>query len=243
MGTGRYSSKHTSALPKGVRDITKDTENMKVKSFRQLSIDDAANTYNDAKMTVNDSSISRDLTNNGLNDTALQFLVNKLDMHEPGVVLPDRDFDKQAKTEALDGVLLYRGSSERAIQNIMYGDKMYIGEGIHGDGIYLSTNKGTAREYAGWSSKPDTVTMYIDKSLANVVKEDTLRRMLSSEPAHIRTSFRGDTGLSAYGIYKGYNVIWVPGGNGSTPYSSGGEDYYVPLTRRVLVMREHSKIK
>jgi hypothetical protein len=245
MGGGEYKRKHTSALPKGVRDVTSSAENLKVKAFRQLSVDDAAKEYSAAYTAVKDAGVRYDLNTQGMNSTALQYLVNKLDMHEPGVVLPDRDFDKQARTEALGGVVLYRGSSERAIQNIMYGDKMYIGEGIHGDGLYITTSKSTAKSYSYGTNA--TVTMYIDKSMAKVVKEHTLRNMLAAEPQHIQSSFRGNTGLSAYGLYKGYNVIHVPGGNGGTynAYSKGkgGEDYYVPLTRRVLIMREHSKVK
>ena len=250
MGTGRYGAKHSSKLgglsSKTVKDTTASTENMRVKSFRQLSTDDAAKAYLDARTAVGSIDVRQELASNGLNDTALQHLVNNLDMHEPGVVLPDRDFDRQAKTEALGGVVLYRGATDIAIQNIMYGDKMYIGEGIHGDGIYFSTSKSTAKQYA-WGGTNATVTAYIDKSMANVVKESTLRRMLAAEPYHIQNSFRGNTGLSAYGIYKGYNVIHVPGGNGSTyneyRRGKGGEDYYVPLTRKVLIMREHSKVK
>lgn len=240
MGTGR------SGIPKGVRNttnkVTSNAVNAKVKSFRQLSAEDAAKVYMDARNALRSGTAANELTNNGMNDTALQYLVHNLGMHEPGAVLPDRDFDTQAKTEALDGVVLYRGADKRAIDNIMYGEKMYIGEGIHGDGIYLSTSPLTAKSYGRY-----TVTAYIDKSLANVVKEGALRKMLAAEPISIRDSFRGNTGLSAYALYKGYNVIHVPGGNGGTGYAyrhgHGGEDYYVPLTRRVLIMREHSKAK
>lgn len=242
MGTGRYGSKHTSALPEGVRERVPDSSNKKVKSFRQLSAEAAAKEYDAAYKAMRSHDIRTDFMDKGMNSTALQYLVNKLGMHEPGAVLPDKDFDRQAKTEALDGVVLYRGSSDRAIQNIMYGDKMYIGEGIHGDGLYLTTSTRTAKSYS-YGGPNSTVTMYIDKSLANVVKESTLRNMLSKEPANVRNSFMGNGGLAAYGIYKGYNVIHAPGGNGATPHKNGGEDYYVPLTRRVLIMREHSKIK
>ena len=240
MGTGR------SGLPKGLKNttnkVTSSVPNAKVKSFRQLSAEDAAKTYMDARNATRTVSTLNDLRRQGMNNTALQYLVHSLGMHEPGVVLPNSDFDRQAKTEALGGVVLYRGASQRAIDNIMYGEKMYIGEGIHGDGIYFSTSPYTAKSYGR-----STVTAYIDKSLANVVKEGALRKMLAAEPISVRDSFRGDSGLSAYAIYKGYNVIHVPGGNGGTGYAyrqgHGGEDYYVPLTRRVLIMREHSKVK
>ena len=250
MGTGRYGAKHSSKLgglsSKTTRDITASTENAKVKSFRQLSASDAAKLFTDANNAVQAMEIRQELARQGLNNTALQYLVNRLDMHEPGVVLPDSDFDRQAKIEALNGVLLYRGATDIAIQNIMYGDKMYIGEGIHGDGIYFSTSKRTAKDYA-WGGTNSTVTAYIDKSVARVITENQLRSMLRSESADVQYTFRGNAGFSTYALYKGYNVIHVPGGNSGT-YSEyvrgkGGEDYYVPLTRRVLIMREHSKVK
>ena len=125
----------------------------------------------------------------------------------------------------------------------MYGKRGYIGDGVHGNGIYFSTSQYTAMSYG-----PSQATAFIDKNLARVVKESTLRNMFDHEPASVRQSFSGSdymSGISSYALYKGYNVIVAPGGNGrqsvrqyGTKY---GVDYYVPLTREVLVIREHNR--
>ena len=191
-----------------------------------------------AGLSWDDLRTNQSLMDEGLNTTGLQRLTDYLDMHEQGVVLPDADFDKQAKSAALNGVLLHRGATQAAIDNLMYGDKMYIGDGIHGNGIYLSTYAGTAMSYGEVRT-----TAYIDKGLAKVITENKLRDMFYALPQDVRRYFGRDTddAISMFAIYKGYNVIHVPGGNGYRSHSRGGEDYYVPLTRKVLVFREHFK--
>ena len=122
----------------------------------------------------------------------------------------------------------------------MYGELAYIGDGIHGDGLYFSTSAKTAHDYG-----VSQTTAYIDKGLAKIINEDRLSNMLQRESYEIQNLFRGESGLSAYALYKGYNVIHAPGGNGYHSVSQfgiyNGVDYYVPLTREVLVFREHNR--
>ena len=179
---------------------------------------------------------SNELRDAGLNDSGLQRVILAMNLAGPGRTVADADFDAAVKDAALNGVVLYRGSSRVAIDNLVNGDVGYIGDGIHGDGIYFSTQIRTARSYGG-----TRVTAFIDKGLANVVSEDKLYRMLNNESHDVQRQFSGDSGLSSYALYKGYNVIHVPGGNGSRSHKYGGEDFYVPLTRGVLVFREHTK--
>lgn len=232
MGTGK------SELRKGIKNITAKVRKtkLKVKSWRNLSAKDAAQHYSDLYKAMS----SDELYTLGLNDNGLQRLVHDLDMHSPGVVLPDSDYDAQVDSCALNGVELYRGANQRAIDSIMYGDLSYMGDGIHGDGLYFSTSAKTAQDYGVVQT-----TAYIDKNLARVIKEDSLYRMLDREPIEVRRLFRGDSGLSAYAIYKGYNVIHAPGGNGSRSVAlygtKNGVDYYVPLTREILVFRKHNR--
>ena len=238
MGNGRHSG-----LPRGVRDTTDRnkpwTDNMRVKSYASMSNEDAANYYKGVRLSYEDS------TKFGLNfGQKFQALVHDLGLHDKPIVLTDADYDRQMKTEALDGIELYRGvTNKAAVESLMFSDYTYEGDGIHGDGLYFSTQQRTAIEYG-----KNRMTAYIDKTLARPVTESTLRSMLRNESHEVQWAFSGDSGLSAYAIKKGYNVIHVPGGN-SGEYRSiakrgktSGEDYYVPLVRNVLVFREHSRI-
>lgn len=234
-------NKARSGLPRGIKE-RKSPESLRVaslESFRKLDSSEAANFYESNLQNVTYQTLEKlGLNTNGL--SKLQYTMNAT--KEAGIVLPDNDFDSQINSAAYDGLVLYRGSTKAAIDNLMYGEQGYIGDGIHGDGIYLSTNINTANSYGSHQ-----VTAYIDKGLAKVVTEIQLDKMLVNEPVNVRNIFRhSNSGRSAYALYKGYNVIRVEGGNHGT-YSSirvkgaSGEDYFVPLTRKVLVFREHHK--
>lgn len=234
-------NKARSGLPRGIKE-RKSSESLRVtslESYRQLNTSDAADFYESNLQSVAYRTLEElGLNTNGL--SKLQYAMNAT--KESGVVLRDDDFDNQVNSAAYDGLVLYRGSTKAAIDNLMYGEHGYLGDGIHGDGIYFSTNINTANSYGS-----NQVTAYIDKGLAKVVTESQLDRMLSNESIRVKNIFRHtDSGRSAYAIYKGYNVIRVEGGNygtGRSIRSKGayGEDYLVPLTRKVLVFREHHK--
>lgn len=236
MGNGRKSG-----LAVGVKNTTErvpGNSQVNYEKFRSMGIDDAAQYYSNTFSDISDE----DLTNLGLNTNGLSRLAYQLQAtRDAGITLTDADFDAQIKSAAFDGLALYRGSTQAAINNLMNGEHGYLGNGIHGDGIYFSTDPHTANTYGG-----SRVTAYLDKGLAKVVSEDRLYDMLGNESPDVRHAFRGDSGFSAYAIYKGYNVIRADGGNNGYGWSiaargSSGEDYFVPLTREVLVFREHYK--
>lgn len=211
--------------------------------FRAMDIDSASDL---ATAAARDSSSRYDYYEaNGMNaNNQLQGLVEQLGYHGKPVVLPDADYDSQWAANALDGVQIFRGVSggrgDQYQQQFLYGDKTFISDGIHGEGIYFSTRKRTAGGgYSSGDRATHTLTGFIDKSKAKVVTESDIRRQLNAESPKVRRAF---TELGAYALYKGYNVIHVPGGNGSTPQSRGGEDYYLPLTRDIMVMREHTLV-
>ena len=237
MGNGR------SKLSKSVKSSQTTTTNIagttRYKEYTASSVEDAANYY------ANVERISpEDATRFGLNGSQhFQTLVHALGLHDKPIVLTDADYDRQVQTEALDGVELYRGvGTQRSVNSTMFSNYTYIGDGIHGDGLYFSTSIATAYGYGG-----ATMTGYIDKTMARPIKESSLRAMLGKESSTVRATFRGDSGLSAYALYKGYNVIHVPGGNAGSGYSvqargrTSGEDYYVPLIRDIIVFREHTR--
>ena len=234
-------NKAQSGLQRGIkgRKSSGDLQITSLENYRQLNTQDAANFYESNLQSVAYKTLEElGLNTNGL--SKLQYAMNAT--KESGVVLRDGDFDNQVNSAAYDGLILYRGSTRAAIDNLMYGEHGYLGDGVHGDGIYFSTRINTANSYGSAQA-----TAYIDKGLAKVVTEIQLDKMLMSEPVNVRNVFRySNSGRSAYALYKGYNVIRVEGGNHGT-YSSirvkgdSGEDYFVPLTRKVLVFREHHK--
>lgn len=248
MGNGRHSG-----LPKGLRrddyyvigeyTVTVSSNDSKqYAEWKQKLIQDALQDYD----ALQDEYSNEFLVNNGLNTTRLQRAVLRFGLGGPGRIAPNADFDKSVSAAALDGVVLHRGSTTEAIDNLVSGELPYIGDGVHGNGIYFSTRLDTARQYANWANGT-YVTAFIDKNLARPVTEDRLYAMLDKEPPAVRERYYGDDYLSGYALYKGYNVIHVPGGNSGPNYSvsargkTRGEDYYVPLTREILVFREHAK--
>lgn len=226
------------------------TDNQDLDSWRAMSNSDAAQYAYDAYDEFNQQS-SSDIQQQGMNPrNHLQALVEKLNLHDKPVVLSDADYDNQWKANALNGVEIYRGVGYRTDdmyqQQFLYGDKTFISDGIHGEGIYFATSSNYAASYAG---KPEinTVTGFIDKSKANVVTEDAISTMFLNEPRNVRNNF---TNIGAYALYKGYNVIHVPGGNMGSNYSygkgrqsQGYGDFYMPLTRGVMVVREHTRLR
>jgi hypothetical protein len=181
--------------------------------------------------------------------------------------LDNKTYDKSVKDNALGGVSLFRGVTARGgmtaadiVKQTMFDDKNIIGMGIHGNGIYLTTNLTYAKKYAG---QDGLMQGYIDKSKAVTITEGDLRTMAANDPVASKfgitpnIAYRGETDkLAQYAIHKGYNVIHVPGGNGgghnAKPGDFGtfrinsngtklGEDYYVPLQKSVMVWREHAR--
>lgn len=174
---------------------------------------------------------------NGSNPT--QRLVEELDMNQKPVVVDDDTFNKLAKAQ--NAVVLYRGvtdngtlSGKDIANQTMYGDKTYVGDGIHGNGLYFSTDQRTAKSYARYGNSGAVMKAMIDPSKARVIDEDTLLRMWGNE-VRPNSTYRDIANLA---IKKGYNVIHAPGGNGSTPYNKKtgrGEDFYIPIDRSALI--------
>lgn len=224
---------------------TTDNTNTALDDFRKSSVADAAKFAVDAYQDT--KSHSSTYTKQGMNpQNTLQGVVEKLGLHGKPVVLSDADYDKQWKANALDGVQVYRGlgsdyMGDKYQQQFLYGDKTFISDGIHGEGIYMSTRRHEAANYASGNKSKTTVTGFIDKSKAKVITESALKSALAKESPSVRSAFKE---LGAYALYLGYNVVHCPGGNLGSPYThgNGGSDFYLPLTRDILVMREHTTI-
>ena len=222
--------------------------NKALKNYQKMNVDDLYN------LTLNLKSINRDdLYKQGLNgDNPVQRLVDKLNLHDKPVVLDDDAFDKMVKDNNM--IEIYRGvwgngkaNADDVRNQTMYGDKTYIGDGIHGDGIYFSTAQYTAKSYG-----PTRMTAVINPNKAKIITESKLQSMYYNDPVvkkyqndYMDTPFRN---ISQYALYKGYNVIQAVGGNGSSNFNAYnkktglGEDFYIPLDRSTLIFRKNSKI-
>ena len=100
-----------------------------------------------------------------------------------------------------------------------------IGGGVYGDGHYFDTTRRGSVVY-GHTRGDVTKTAVMKAKLnsnAKVVRESTLQRMLSNEPKALQRAIKtpnsrvshyrsSDNNLSAYALYKGFNVIEVGGG-------------------------------
>lgn len=185
-----------------------------------------------------------DLIRKEVNDDQLnkysqyQKFVNELNLHDEPIVLDNNSFDKSIEENALDGVVLYRGvghQNDTAVtDSIKWGSKFYVGNGIYGDGMYLSNYFGTARSYGNsfeinrGELEKSLLTAYIDKRKARAIDVDTLRDMMWKEIGFI------DEGTAPmYAMKKGYNVIVANQGS--------RENYYIALTRESLVFRENAR--
>ena len=231
-----------------------ESTNPKLEAFRSMSFEEADKFTKDA---YDDTTRNyRQYMQSGMNTAnTLQGLVENLNLHDKPVVLSDADYDRQMQANALDGVELYRGlglsANGKYQQQFLFGDKTYIGDGVHGEGIYMTTSQQYAYGYASMTNADKTtLTGFIDKSKARVITEPEVKRMMQEDKNLKRlTSGFSLQDTAAYALYKGYNVIHVPGGNSGNQNSvqvrgiERGNDFYLPLTRGVLVMREHTRMK
>lgn len=226
------------SVGRAVEQQTQEQTNTAYDNFRNMDTTNAGN-YVDSLGYSDNPALNQ--------SNRLQTLTDTLGLHDKPRVMDDASFDATAKTDALDGVVLHRGigyqSDDRVLNSIKYGDLTYQGDGIHGNGTYLTTKKSYARQYAGLDAKNTSFSAYIDKNRARVITESSLRAKFAALPATVQRQFShydSEDGISMFALHQGYNVISVPGGNGHKSYNG---DFYVPLTRDVLVIRDHTLLK
>lgn len=132
----------------------------------------------------------------------------------------------QVTFNSLPGETIYRTVNSNATDTAldvcgrtMMSDVSTIGEGRMGDGFYFHTSLSSSQGFYGNTRNniQKTATMSAKlNSNAKVVSESRLNQMLSSEKPAVRSAVRGmrsggswsgDSGLMAYALYKGYNVV------------------------------------
>lgn len=128
--------------------------------------------------------------------------------------------------KSMPGKALYRTVNQTGSQSAveicgrtMTSDVTTIGEGVMGDGFYFANNLSTSQAGYGRTRGNITKTATMQVKLnqnARVVNNVTLHSMLAGESRTVRDAVRGmtsggswvgDSGLMAYALRKGYNVV------------------------------------
>lgn len=219
--------------------------NSKLSDYRRMSVEELDRL--DSKLFEMNKQKLRD---EGLNaESGYQKLVYELGLNDKPKVLPAEEFDKLSKgqtliyrgvrdVETLDSNLNINVLTAKEIHDQMkYGDKMYVGNGSFGDGLYFTDSKGTAKNY-GRNNIKNVVTAFIDSSKIKSIQFDKLSQIRQEcyskqfEPGSKKVSGLFSD-ISSFALYKGYNVIIADGGF--------GESYYNVLDRSILVIREEEE--
>ena len=229
----------------------KTTTSTSLQSYRGMSVEDAADfVFNTPKNT--DPELN--------SHEKYQDLVNALNLHGKPVVVDDTTFDREYKEKGLDGIALYRGLGNQddtsVMDSVKFGDKFYAGNGIAGGGLYFTDLYDEAiHAYANGDWNTSVMTAYIDKDKAKVADYKTIYNQFANEPIEVLKKFAKETGtfsitddpfylqtdaLSAYALYKGYNVIKQD----IKDYKGNHDSYhYIVLSREPLVFRDTTPAK
>lgn len=105
-----------------------------------------------------------------------------------------------------------------------YDDMSYMGNGIFGDGIYLSTSEGAANTYGGSIMKA-TIS-----PRAKIVDYDVVYQEMMEDGFGSKV---GTGDVSTYAILKGYDVIYQ-----RVDRFEKGETYYNIINREVLIIEK-----
>lgn len=213
-----------------------DFQDMDAKAVRQF--------YRDLN---NNADINQSITDMGLRGNYTQRLITAMGLDDKPKVLSDADFDAMLQDNP-DMIPIYRGvsgsggmTSQMVTNQTMKGNDTRIGTGIHGDGIYFTTNYNYASGYQ--SNGRDPMTAVVDKTKLKAITERDLDIMIQKEPdSWLRRVSDDDGDKSTYALYKGYNCIIAEGGNYGDKYDrkkKKGEDYYILLSREPLIFRKN----
>lgn len=162
-------------------------------------------------------------------DNPQQKLVESMGLNGKATVLSEGDFNKYVQQTG--ATVLYRGwSGQDAVDRFKNSPNSHIGNGINGDGYYLTASKSTAKSYGGTGTK-----MALSPN-ARVVSVKDVNNAISNASPKFRSALQkaGSKGTRTYGANKGqaqmalkmgYNVIdagWA----------------VIPLTRDAVVISD-----
>ena len=160
-------------------------------------------------------------------DNPQQKLVESMNLNGKATVLSESDFNKYVQQTG--STVLYRGwSGQDAVDRFKNSPNSHIGNGIYGDGYYLTADKRTAKGYGGTGTKmalsPNARVVSVaevNKAIANA--DPKFRSALQKAGSKGTRTYGSNSGQAQMALKMGYNVIdagWT----------------VVPLTRDAVVM-------
>ena len=169
-----------------------------------------------------------ELGNQGLNSNALQLYLDRVYGYGKAEVISNDEFN-----DLVDGGAeqMFRGmpdsrrsSGQHKLEQVMYGDKYYAGDGVYGDGLYFTTRIDTAGTYAapGKGSRGSVMRAALKPTARTVQYEEVYNNARADYPNYVHD----DSFISSYALSRGYDAIRIP--------RKGGETYYVVLNRSAL---------
>lgn len=177
-----------------------------------------------------------------LNKVHLQKMIYALNLNAAPEIVDQKTFDNLVKQ---GNTPIYRTVNDTTVNGIRFtaddicdmmtdGDTTFVGNGIHGDGLYFSNSLSGSKAYGHSSSK--TVGAVLNSS-AKIISESALRQQYNTFiKTHPQTrkalgfarSKSSNDSMSQFALIQGYNVISSPQG--------GGEMYYTVIDRSALTM-------
>lgn len=181
-----------------------------------------------------------------LNNIHLQKMVYALGLNDKPEVV-DRDTFDELISFGGSYTPIYRTVNDTKVNGIPFsakdvcdmlidGDTTYIGNGIHGDGLYFSNDIAGSKAYGNGSGNSKTVAAVLN-SKAKVISERQLKSLYDNYvKTHPKTrkalgyarNYSSNDSMSQFALTQGYNVI--------TSKQYGSEVYYTVLDRSVLTM-------
>lgn len=180
----------------------------------------------------NDTDLNAEDDGYGFYDNSYQKLVLSLGLNKGPTVLSEADFNQYVQQTGAQ--VFYRGwSSRNSADRLLNAQKTHTGTGIYGDGLYMTTDRGTASSYGSAA-----VTKMALSPMARTVNLSTVRSQIQKVSQRLQTGLQraGSAGQRSYGpnigeaqmaLKMGYNVVRIDSYSGS---------YYYALTRDALVV-------
>lgn len=185
-------------------------------------------------------------------DSLLQKVVHIENLNDKPTILNEKEFNSYVKESKT--IICYRGirpngdlSAEEIRDITKYADYTYIGNGIHGDGIYFTTLESEAEGYgecimtiaikrdAKIINKKEALELYNEEKRNHTLVGESLRNINYPPGRMLGRKYKN---ASVVALQKGYDIIKVEGGNrgdGTTEYTG---DFYIVLNRAAIVIKE-----
>lgn len=168
------------------------------------------------------------LKRQGLDGTVYQFFLDENNDYAKPDVVSSEELNRLID----DGAeLFYRGmpNSSRTtgvqkLEQVMYADKYYVGEGIYGDGLYFSGDISDAVMYGARRDSKGAIMRAVLKPDAKIADYYEISRAFMKEHPNV---YYGDSELSAYARSKGYDAL------------RAGSSYMNVINRGALIIDGH----